>query len=104
MISRKTYTFYLMLSLIPLTTSYFFYIIHSRESDSRMTISQKIKMALAYKGISEATLARSIDSTPAAFNQRLKTGKFTSEELETIGIALGAKYYFGFSFPDGTQI
>ena len=41
-----------------------------------MTISQKIKMALAYKSMSEAELARSIGTSPSAFNQRMK------EELE----------------------
>ena len=46
-----------------------------------MTISQKIKMALAYKGMSEAELARSIGTSPSAFNQRMKTGKFSSEEM-----------------------
>ena len=51
-----------------------------------MTISQKIKMALAYKGMSEAELARSVGSSPQAFNQRMKTGNF------------------GFQFSDGTRI
>ena len=69
-----------------------------------MTISQKIKMALAYKNISEAELARSIETSPSAFNQRMKTGKFTSEELEKIAAALGAEYFFGFKFEDGTKI
>ena len=49
-----------------------------------MTISQKIKMALAYKSMSEAELARSIGTSPSAFNQRMKTGKFSSEEMEIL--------------------
>lgn len=69
-----------------------------------MTIAQKIKMALAYKGMSEAELARSIGSSPSAFNQRMKTGKFSSEEMERIAEALEATYYFGFEFRDGTKI
>lgn len=69
-----------------------------------MTISQKIKMALAYKGMSEAELARAVGSSPQAFNQRMKTGKFSSEEMRKIAIALGAEYYFGFRFPDGTTV
>ena len=69
-----------------------------------MTISQKIKMALAYKNISEAELARSIETSPSAFNQRMKTGKFTTEELEKIAKVLGAKYFFGFEFEDGTKV
>ena len=49
-----------------------------------MTNAQRIKMALAYKGMSEAHLARELDTTPSAFNQRLKKDKLTSEELEKI--------------------
>ena len=69
-----------------------------------MTISQKIKMALAYKGMSEAELARSIGTSPSAFNQRMKTGKFSSEDLEQIAMALDATYFFGFEFKDGTKV
>ena len=69
-----------------------------------MTIQQKIKMALAYKGISEADLARSIGTSPSAFNQRMKTGKFSSEDMEKIAEAMGAEYFFGFQFKDGTKI
>ena len=69
-----------------------------------MTITQKIKMALAYKNMSEAELARSIGSSPAAFNHRMKTGKFTTEEVEKIAEALGAEYFFGFRFQNGTEI
>ena len=69
-----------------------------------MTTSKKIKMALAYVGMSEAELARKIGTTPSAFNQRMKTDKFTSPELAKIADALGAIYSFSFEFPDGTSI
>ena len=69
-----------------------------------MTIPQKIKMAVAFKGISESELARRIDTTPQAFNQRMKTGKFSSDDLEKIADALGAEFFFGFEFEDGTRI
>ena len=69
-----------------------------------MTISQKIKMALAYKGMSEAELARTIGTSPSAFNQRMKTGKFSSEDLVNIAAALQATFFFGFEFEDGTKI
>ena len=69
-----------------------------------MTISHKIKMALAYKAMSEAELASTIGTSPSAFNQRMKTGKFSSEEMEKIAEALGAQYYFGFQFADGTKV
>lgn len=70
-----------------------------------MTTVKKIKMALAYKEMSEAELARSIGSTPSAFNQRMKTDKFSSSDLERIAAALGAVYIpASFEFPDGTRI
>ncbi len=69
-----------------------------------MTIPQKIKMALAYKGMSEAELSRAIGTSPSAFNQRMKTGKFSSEDMEKIAEAIGAKYFFGFEFEDGTRV
>lgn len=69
-----------------------------------MTMEQKINMALAYKGISQAALARLIETTPSNFNQKMKRGTFTVEELEKIAAALGAEYFFGFKFEDGTKI
>lgn len=69
-----------------------------------MTISQKINMAIAYKGMSQAALARAIDTTPQNFNKKMKRETFTQEELEKIAAALGGEYFFGFKFPDGTNI
>lgn len=69
-----------------------------------MTIAQKINMALAYKGMSQAALARAIGMTPSNFNQKFKRETFTQEELEQIAEALGGAYVFGFEFPDGTKI
>ena len=69
-----------------------------------MTIPQKIKMALAYKGMSESDLARAIGTSPQAFNQRMKTGKFTAEELEKIAEAMEAEFFFGFLFKDQTRV
>ncbi|MDR2023059.1 MAG: helix-turn-helix transcriptional regulator [Hungatella sp.] len=69
-----------------------------------MSNAQKIKMALAYKGMSESELARSLGTTPQAFNQRMKTDKFTTDDLSKIAEILGASYLSEFSFPDGTKI
>ncbi len=69
-----------------------------------MTMEQKINMALAYKGMSQAALARAMQTTPSNFNQKLKRGTFSVEELKQIGELLGGKYTFGFEFPDGTVI
>ena len=69
-----------------------------------MTMTQKINMAIAYKGISQAALARSVNMTPSNFNQKLKRETFSTEELNQIAKALGGTYEFGFTFPDGTKI
>ena len=69
-----------------------------------MTMEQKISMALAYKGISQAALAREMGTTPSNFNQKLKRGTFSVEEMEKMAAALGAKYFFGFKFEDGTKV
>ncbi len=34
----------------------------------------------------------------------MKTGKFSTEEMNTIAAALGCTYSFSFEFPDGTKI
>ena len=69
-----------------------------------MTIEQKIKMATAYKGISQAELARLVGTTPQNFNLKVKRETFKMEELERIATALGAVYTASFEFPDGTKI
>ena len=69
-----------------------------------MKISQKIKMSLAYKSMSESELARQFGVTPQAFNQRMRTDKFSSADLEKIAAILGAKCTVVFKFPDGEKI
>ena len=67
-------------------------------------IKRKIQMALAFTDMSEAELARRLGATPQAFNKRVRTGKFTSEDLEKIAAGLGAEFVCSFRFPDGTEI
>lgn len=69
-----------------------------------MTNAQKIRMALAYKNMKESELARLLGTSPQAFNQRMKTDKFSSKELEKIAETLGGKWIAEFEFPDGTRI
>lgn len=69
-----------------------------------MKSSERIKMALAYRGMSEAKLARALGTSPSAFNQRMKHDKFTPEELERIADVLGAQFKAYFVFPDGTTV
>ena len=69
-----------------------------------MDISTTIKLAETYANISEAELSRRIGTTSQAFGQRIKTGKFSSADLEKIAQALGAEFVCKFVFPDGTEI
>ena len=69
-----------------------------------MTVEQKIKMALAYSGISQAELARRIGTTPSNLNQKVKRNTLTKEELEQIAVALGGTWRAEFVFEDGTVI
>jgi len=68
------------------------------------TIEQKINMAVAYKGISQAELARRVGIAPQNFNKKVKRGTFSHEELGKIAEALDAVYQYGFVFPDGKEI
>lgn len=70
-----------------------------------MEAKQIVEMALAYKGMSNAALARELDWSPQLLNKRLNTGKFTVDEWEMIGKAIGADpKVVSFHFPDGTVI
>lgn len=69
-----------------------------------MTIEQKINMALAYKGISQAELARKIGTTPANLNKKVKRDTLTKEEMEKIAKALGGSWRAEFVFENGTVI
>lgn len=84
---------------------YFFFFAPATERGGvYMGNAQKIRMALAYKKMSESKLAEALGKTPQAFNQRMKTDKFTTEDLTKIAEVLGATYISEFSFPDGTKI
>ena len=71
----------------------------------KITLQQKIDMALAYAGnVTKKDIAEKLGVTPSAFGQRLKTGKFTQEELELIAAAMDAEYISKFRFKDGKEI
>ena len=69
-----------------------------------MDIEQKIKMACAFKGISQRKLAEMIGQTPSNLNTKIKRETLTNAELAKIAEVLGGVYVFGFEFPDGTKI
>ena len=70
-----------------------------------MEARQLVEMALAYKGMTNAALARELGWSPQLLNKRLTTGKFTLEEWELIGKAIGAEPgVVAFRFSDGKVI
>ena len=53
--------------------------------------------------VSKTEIADAIGCTPQGFYQRMKTGKFTENELEKIAAKMGAVYISKFQFPDGKE-
>ena len=75
-----------------------------RQGAIKITIKQKIESACAMAGITVTELGRRVGMSQANISKRLKVGKFTQEELEAMGKALGAQYKSGFYFPDGNKV
>ncbi|HJG27884.1 MAG TPA: helix-turn-helix domain-containing protein [Subdoligranulum variabile] len=69
-----------------------------------MTVKQLIDMACAYSGMSKADLARNAGWSPQTLSNRINTGKFSMEDWEKIGNALGASVKIVIEFPDGKRI
>ena len=69
-----------------------------------MTVQQKLKMALSYRGISQSELARRMNTTPSNLNQKVKRNTLTKEELEQIADVLDCTWRAEFVFEDGTTI
>lgn len=69
-----------------------------------MTVKQLIDMACAYSGMSKAELARNAGWSPQTLSNRINTGKFSMEDWEKIGNAMGATIKIVIEFPDGKRI
>lgn len=69
-----------------------------------LTIQQKIEMACTVSGKDQKQLAKSFGISQSAWSQRMKTGKFSDKDFDKIAEVLGAEYFSGFKFPDGTTI
>jgi DNA-binding helix-turn-helix protein len=55
-------------------------------------------------GFTITELAKRMGMSQQTLSSRLKTGKFTQEELEEMANILGCKYQSAFLFPDGEVI
>ena len=69
-----------------------------------MTTSTLVKMAMAYKQVSVAELARRLGTTREALRQRLSRETLKPQALEKIAEVLGAEFVMTFRFPDGKEI
>jgi len=73
---------------------HFFYFFIDREIKNKysiyMSMAQKIRILLVKKGnLSEAELARRLNTSPGNFNQKMKRDNFAERELREIGDILG---------------
>lgn len=68
-----------------------------------ITIQEQIKTAAIHGDVTLAEIAKKVGMSPQSFSNRMKTGKFTRNELDEIGKALGAEYISCFRFPDGSE-
>lgn len=70
----------------------------------KITIQQKIMVALDIAGITQAELANRLNMSPQALNKRIKTGKFSDEDFERIASALDCEYRSGFYWKNGNKV
>ena len=83
-----------------------FVIIRKRERKGVIKIDtkQKIETACKIAGITVTELGARMGMSQQNISKRLKTGKFTKDELEQMASIMGAKFILRFEFPDGTKI
>lgn len=70
----------------------------------KITIAEKIKIASIHAGVPLVEIAKSFGISQSGFSQRMKTGKFTLEELERIAKIFGCEYVSFFRFDDDMKI
>jgi lambda repressor-like predicted transcriptional regulator len=70
----------------------------------RITIKRKIESACAMAGITVTELGRKMGMSQQSMSNRLKTGKFTQEELERMADVMGCEYHSVFIFPNGNKV
>ena len=68
-----------------------------------ITVEEQVKTALIHAGVTQKELAAKVGMSPQSLINRLKTGKFTRDELGKIATAMGAEYKSVFIFPDGKE-
>lgn len=70
----------------------------------KITIAEQIKIASIHAGVPLVEVAKAFGISQSGFSQRMKTGKFTLEELERIAKIFGCEYVSFFRFDDDIKI
>lgn len=70
----------------------------------QITIKDQISACCDVAGITVTELGARMGMSQQNISKRLKTGKFTKNELEQMAAIMGAKFVLRFEFPDGTKI
>lgn len=69
-----------------------------------MRIDEQLKILCVKSDMSLAELARRLNKTPQAFNQKMKRGNFSVEELMDIALVSGCELKCEFIYPNGDKI
>lgn len=78
-------------------------IIAPKRGDKMATVQEQIKMSCIHANMTMTELAKAFGISQSGFSQRVKTGKFSREEMERIASILGCDYVSYFEFPDGKK-
>ncbi len=69
-----------------------------------MRIDEQLKILCLKTDISLAELARRLNKTPQAFNQKMKRGNFSLDELSDIAVVLGCELKCEFVCLNGDKV
>ena len=69
-----------------------------------MRIDEQLKILCVKSSMSLAEMARRLDKTPQAFNQKIKRGNFSVEELVDIALVSGCELRCEFVYSNGETI
>ena len=69
-----------------------------------MRIDEQLKTLCLKSDMSLAEMARRLNKTPQAFNQKMKRGKFTVEELTDIALVSGCELKCEFVYSNGNKV
>ena len=69
-----------------------------------MRIDEQLKMICLKSDMSLSEMARRLNKTPQAFNQKIKRGNFSIEELADIALVAGCNLKCEIIYPNGEKV